>query len=173
MNTVRWLCATTLAAAVTVPMARAQEPPKPGPEHEFLKKLEGTWDTSMKVQGMEVKGTAVYKMELGGIWLVSSVEGEVSGTKFYGKGLDSYDPITKKYVSVFVDNMGGRPLVMDGTYDKDKKTLTMAGEGPGMDGKTTKYKSVAEMPDDNTINMTMWMGDGKDAAFNIVYKRKK
>ena len=45
-------------------------------------------------------------------------------------------------------------MVMEGTYDKEKKTMTMAGEGPGMDGKPTKYKSVSEMPDDDTINFT-------------------
>jgi hypothetical protein len=28
------------------------------------------------------------------------------------------------------------------------------------------------MPDDNTINFAMFMGDGKDPAFTIVYKRK-
>ena len=47
------------------------------------------------------------------------------------------------------------------------------GDGPGMDGKPTKYKSVSHMPDDDTIHFSMYMGDGKDPAFTIVYKRKK
>jgi len=172
MKTVRWFCAVALAAALVVP-ARAQEAPKPGPEHEVLKKLEGTWDTTMKFGGMETKGTVVYKMELGGMWLVGNLESDLLGQKFYGKGLDTYDAASKKYVSVWFDSMGTRPLTMEGTLDKDKKTITLAGEGPGMDGKPTKYKSTSEMPDDNTINFTMWMGDGKDPAFTIVYKRKK
>lgn len=49
----------------------------------------------------------------------------------------------------------------------------MSSEGPGPDGKPTKYRSVSEMPDDDTVNFTMYMGDGKDPAFTIVYKRKK
>ena len=173
MKTMRWLGVVALAAAVAVPSARAQEFPKPGPEHEVLKKLEGTWDVTMKFGGMETKGTVTNKMELGGLWLVANLESELLGTKFYGKGLDSYDTAAKKYVSYWFDSMGPRPVAMEGTYDKDKKSLTMAGEGPGMDGKPTKYKSTSEMPDDNTINFTMWMGDGKDPAFTIVYKRKK
>ena len=52
--------------------------------------------------------------------------------------------------------MSTAPVTMEGTYDKEKKTLTMAGEGPGMDGKPTKYKSVSKMPDDDTIEMTMY-----------------
>jgi hypothetical protein len=29
------------------------------------------------------------------------------------------------------------------------------------------------MPDDDTVNMTMYIGDGKDPAFTVTYKRKK
>src|SRR5262249_239816 len=63
-------------ALLVVPAARAQEPPKPGPEHEILKKLAGTWDVTMKGGGVESKGTVTYKMDLGGLWLVSSMESE-------------------------------------------------------------------------------------------------
>jgi len=34
-------------------------------------------------------------------------------------------------------------------------------------------QNLSAMPDDNTINFSMFMGDGKDPAFTIVYKRKK
>jgi hypothetical protein len=175
MMTMRWFGAVVLAAAVAVPAARPQEftPPKPGPEHEVLKKFEGTWEVTMKAGGMETRCMATNKMELGGMWLVTGLEGEFAGTKFYGKGLDSYDAASKKYVSVFVDSMSSRPLVMEGTYDKDKKTLTMAGEGPGMDGKPTKYKTVTTFTDDNTMTATMWMGGEKAEPCTFVYKRKK
>jgi hypothetical protein len=97
----------------------------------------------------------------------------MSGMKFYGHGMDSYDPQKKKFVSVWVDNMATSPMLMEGTFDKAKKALTLVGEGPGMDGKPTRYRSVSEMPDDNTINFSMYMGDGKEPAFTIVYKRRK
>ena len=112
-------------------------------------------------------------MEVGGLWLSSDLQSDLFGQKFYGKGLDSYDAAKKKYVGVWVDSMTTSPLFMEGTYDKGKKTLTLEGDGPGMDGKSTKYKSVSQMPDDDTINFSMFMGDGKDPAFTIVYKRKK
>jgi hypothetical protein len=69
--------------------------------------------------------------------------------------------------------MSTSPMVMEGTYDKAKKTLTMVGDGPGMDGKPVKHRTVSEMPDDDTINFSMYMGDAKDPMFTIVYKRKK
>ena len=172
MNTMRWFGAVTLTAALTVP-APAQEPPKPGPELEVLKKLVGTWDLTMKFDGMESKGTVTYKMDLGGLWLASDLQSEFAGQKISGRGFDSYDPAKKKYVGIWMDSMSTSPLVTEGTFDQATKTLTMAGEGPGMDGKPTKYKSVSVMPDDDTINVTMHIGDGKDPAFTFVYKRRK
>jgi hypothetical protein len=171
MQTVRWFCAVALAAALVTPI-RAQEFPKPGPEHEQLKKLEGTWDATMKFMGQESKGTMTYKMEVGGIWLTSNFEGDFGGAKFYGKGLDSYDAGKKKFVSVWVDNMITTPMFMEGTFDKDKKQMTMTGDGPGPGG-TVKFKSVTTFQDDNNIVFDMFMGDGKDPAFTIVYKRRK
>jgi hypothetical protein len=172
MKAAGWLCAVAVIVLAS-PSARAQAPPTPGPEFELLKKLVGNWDLTMKAGGAEFKGSVTYKMELGGLWLASSLESDLGGMKFLGKGLDSYDAGKKKYVSLWVDSMTTTPTVMEGTYDEAKKTLTLSGEGMGMDGKTTKLKSTSEMPDDNTINFAMYMGDAKEPAFSIVYKRKK
>jgi Protein of unknown function (DUF1579) len=173
MKTVRWFCAAVLAAVLSASAAPAQEPPKPGPEHEMLKKMEGTWDATMKFAGMESKGTMIYKMELGGLWLTSSFEGEFGGGKFSGRGLDTYDAGKKKFISVWVDSMVTTPMILEGTYDKDKKTLTMSTDFPGPDGKVMKWKSTTEMPDNDNMTFNMFMGDGKDPAFTITYKRKK
>jgi hypothetical protein len=173
MKTLRWFCAAVLAAVVAVPPARAQEFPKPGPEHELLKKLEGTWEATMKGMGMESKGTMTYKMDVGGLWLTSNFEGDFGGAKFHGKGFDSYDAGKKKYVGVWVDNMITTPLVMEGSYDKDKKALTMTGDATGPDGKPAKMKTVTHFKDDNNVHFEMFMGDEKEPAFTITYKRKK
>jgi hypothetical protein len=174
MKTVRRFCAVAVAALLMAPAAQAQQPPpKPGPEHELLKKWEGTWDTTMKLGGMETKGTATYKMEVGGMWLVSNFEGEFGGAKFYGKGLDSYDANKKKYVGIWCDSMSASPLLMEGTFNKEKKTLTMSGMGPGEDGKPVKFTAVSEWKDENTVNFSMFMADAKEPGFTIVYKRRK
>ena len=168
----RTTLAAVLAVVVAVP-AFAQEPPKPGKEHEFLKKMEGTWDTTMKMGKDETKGTCTYKMELGGFWLTSTFEGELFGQKFSGKGTDGYCPIKKKYTGYWTDSMSASPVVMAGDYDADKKTLTMTGEGPGQDGKVAKYKSVTVWKDADAMTMSMYTGDEKEPAFSVEYKRKK
>jgi hypothetical protein len=161
-----------VAAALAMP-GWSQEIAKPGPEHELLKKRVGTWSTTMKAGGMEFKGSVTFKMELGGLWLVGSLESELSGQKFYGKSLDTYDARKKVYVGAWFDSMSTTPMMMEGAYDKDKKTLTMVGDGVGMDGKSAKWKSVSEMPDNDTVNMSMFVGDAKEPMFTITYKRKK
>jgi Protein of unknown function (DUF1579) len=172
MKTLHWFGAVALTVALVTPSVRAQEFPKPGPEHEQLKKLEGTWDATMKAGGAESKGVMTYKMDVGGLWLTSNFEGGFGGAKFHGKGFDSYDAGKKKYVSVWVDNMITTPMMMEGTFDKDKKQMTMVGEGPSPAGPT-KFKSVTKFVDDNNIEFEMYMGDGKDPGFTITYKRKK
>ena len=166
------MMALIVAALVVVP-AWSQDMPKPGPEHQLLKQREGNWETTMKAGGQDSKGTVTYKMELGGFWLTGAMESDMFGMKFTGRSFESYNPEKKKYVSVWMDSMSTAPVTMEGTYDKDKKTIEMTGEGPGMGGKFMKYKSVTKLPDKDTFEMTMWIGDGKEPVFTVIYKRKK
>src|SRR5262245_43788567 len=173
MKTVRWFCAAALVAAASAPAAPAQEPAKPGPEHEIFKKYVGNWDITMKAGGMESKGTVTYKMDLGGLWLASTVESDLFGMKFAGRGMDTYDAAKKKYVGIWCDSMSTSPLLMEGTFDKEKKTFTMVGDANGPDGKPTKFKAVSEWKDDDTFLFSMYMGDTTAPGFTILYKRKK
>jgi hypothetical protein len=47
------------------------------------------------------------------------------------------------------------------------------GEGPGTDGKATKYKSVTKMPDNDTMVMTMYMGDVKEPGFVVTLQAEE
>src|SRR5437762_9445656 len=147
-----------------------------GPEHDAFKKLEGTWTAKLKMGDNESAGTMTYKMECGGLWLTSDFRGEFDGQKFQGRGLDGYDPEKKKYVSVWVDSMSTRPMLLEGTHDKEKKTTTMTGEAPGPDGKLAKHKMMTHMPDDDHMTFTMFIldADGKEnKIMTIEYTRKK
>ncbi len=173
MTTFTRFVAVVLAASLSVGAVRSQEVVKPGPEHEVLKKMEGDWTLTMKIAGAETKGKVAYKSEFGGLMVSGLLEGEMFGAKFTGKSMDSYDAAKKKYVSVWVDSMSGVPMMLEGTYDKEKKTMTLSGEGPGMDGKPTKYKSVTVIKDADSMDFSMYVGDGKEPEFTIAYKRKK
>lgn len=165
------LAVTLLAGLAAV--VQGQEAPKPGPEHEMLKQSEGTWDAEMKSGGDSSKGTMTWKMECGGLWLTSKFVGEFAGQKFEGRGLDGYDPQKKKFVAVWVDSMSTSPLMMEGDYNKEKKTITLKGMGPGPDGTPVKYTSVTTYKDKDHIHFAMSMGEDATEMLTIEYTRKK
>jgi hypothetical protein len=171
-----WIVLVTIAALIAGSTVKAQ-PPRPGPELEHLKQLVGTWDATIKMTGFgsESKGTMVYKMDIGGMWLVGNFKGDFGGMPFEGKGLDTYDPTSKKYVGVWVDSMSTKPMVMTGNLDKGAGEMVMTGEGPGAEGKMQRVKTVMKMEGNDAITFKMYAPgpDGKEAEMmTIHYKRK-
>lgn len=171
---VRLFVAVVIVAGLAK-FASAQPPlPKPGPEHAKLEQLVGTWDCVANDGQNDSKGTIVYKMELGGLWLGSDFnlgEGE-----FRGKGLDTYDALKKKYISVWCDSMSTTPLVFEGEYDQAGKVLTMVAEGRLPTGDKAKFTSVTTHIDKDTHYFSLKMAgdDGKDMQLiKIKYTRRK
>lgn len=168
-----WLAAIVASAAfLALPSARAQEPTKPGKEHELLNKLVGTWE----VESEYGSGTMTYKMDLDGHWLVSEFDGEFGGVKILGKGLETYDASAKKYRSIWVDSLSAKPRILEGNFDKESKVMTLTGEGPWQEDSKAQYKSLTELKDINTLNFGLFIleKDGKEQALvTIKYKRKK
>jgi hypothetical protein len=173
-----WMSAV-VAGLLAVGAAAADEPafpapPKPGPEFAALKKLVGTWDTTMRMGGNESKGTATYQLECGGLWLVSNFKGSFGGQPFQGRGLDSYDAAKKKYVSVWVDSMGATVMIMEGTYNPKAKTMTMVSTYL-TDSTLPKFKNVSRWKDDDTIEWAMAAvgPDGQEKpVMTMTYKRR-
>lgn len=156
-------------------LAHAQEPQKPGPEHEKLKQqYEGKWNAVMEMEGQKSKASATYKAICGGMWIASDFEGDLGGAKFTGHGLDGYDIAKKKYIGIWVDSWGSAPMRFEGGYD-DKNVLVMSGGRPGPDGKLEKCKTTTEWKDKDNFVFKMYMvNDGKDSlAFTITYSRLK
>ena len=173
MRTKLLALACCVLASSALSRADEPQPPKPGPEHDKLKAFVGDWDAVVTFGGMEMKGSATYKLGLGGFWLTEEFKGE--GGMFEGRGTTGYDPIKKKYVSTWIDSESPSMMVMEGDFDKDGKTYTEIGEGPGMDGKPQKMKSVVEFKDKDNVVFTMYTtGGGKDQEIlKVTYKRKK
>lgn len=169
------LLAAILTFGVAAGFGFAQEPPKPGPEHEKFKDLVGEWEATIKMGDGEVKGKSSWKLDFGGFFLIQEFEGDFGGMKFKGRGTSSYCPLRKKYISTWMDSMSPSIMVMTGNYDKAGKVFTEVGEGPNMEGKISKFKSVSTMPNKDTIEFKMYeVKDGKDnEMMAITYKRKK
>ena len=172
----RKILVVAVVAVLGTGVLQGQEFPKPGPEHEQLKELEGTWDAVMDMGGQKSKCTATYKSICGGMWVQSDFQADLGGIKFQGHGLDGYDSNKKKHVGVWVDSMSTSPMHFEGSYDPKTKLLVMTGESAGPDGKPQKFKNTTEHKgkDHFIFRMHMVDAEGKEElAFTIDYTRRK
>ena len=165
---------TTLGLLAAAPLTAQQLEVKPGPEHAFLKEAEGVWDATAKSKDKESKGTLSCKMALNGLWLLEHYKGEAAGVAFEGRGATSYDPAKKKFVNVWIDSMVTSPMVSEGAYDKEKKTMTLKGNMPMPEGKSMKSTITIVYKDADTKVLSIKGSmDGKEFGMvEITYKRR-
>jgi Protein of unknown function (DUF1579) len=172
-----------LAAIVPAASAFAQMPPlpKPGPEHEVLRRDVGVWDATVEMQGPPGTPPTVSKATetvslLGGFWQVTEFKGEVMGQPFEGRGATGYDPSKKKYVGTWVDSMSTGLSSVEATLDSSKNVMTGTMLGTDPTGAATKMKEVSEWKDADNRVFTLFMPlpDGKEVqVMKITYKRRK
>ena len=178
------VCTFSLACLAVAGAARAQgpEPPKPGPEHERLKKAVGVWDATVEMfqapgQPPEVsKGTETNTMTAGGLWLVTDFKSTMGGQPFEGHGLAGYDPAKKKYVGTWVDSWTTMLATSESTFDPATKTETAYMDMADPTGKVVKTKMQTTWKDDDTRVFVLYGAgpDGKEApGLKITYKRRK
>jgi hypothetical protein len=159
------------------------QPPKPGPEHEALKQLEGKWEgkstfrMASDAPTMEGTSTEESKLGCGGFWLISDTKGESKDMgSFAGHGMIGYDTDKKKFVGVWCDSMASYLFPYEGTYDAAAKTWTYTGMAKDMKGKDLKVtmKTVVKDKDHYTFTMRHPDESGKEMeAMKIEFTRKK
>ena len=151
---------------------------KPGPEHQVLKDLVGTWDATVEMASPGAppstsKGIETVKAIGNGLWVVTDFKSEMMGQPFEGHGVSGYDGVKKKYVGTWVDSMTTSLIVSEGTFDADKKTATDVLQGTGMDGKPARWKAVTAWKDADSRVFRMY-DEGKDQpSMTITYTRRK
>jgi hypothetical protein len=152
----------------------SQEPIKPSTEHAFLAETEGEWTVTIASPGGDMTGKCVYKMAHNGIWLTSQLDMKMSDGPFTGTGLDSFDPVKKKFVAIWVDSMSAAPLFLEGDKSPDGKKITMTGKGPSPDGTSTTYRTETEYVNKDKHIFKMWMGTTTGEPMMVAtYVRKK
>ena len=155
----------------------------PSDVHKMIAKWDGTWSGDITMwmypgaPEQKMKGTAVNKMIMNGLYQESTHTGTMMGMPFNGKSLLAYDNHRKEFVSTWIDNMGSGIMVMKGTWDDASKMCTLKGTmvdpGTKMD---TNVKETFKVIDDNTQEMEMFvtMPDGKEfKTMHINFTRKK
>ncbi len=156
----------------------------PGPEHQRLAALAGSWTGTVKMwmepgkPPLEEACTAERKLILGGRFLHEEVKSRFMGQPFTGLGLTGYDNLKKKYTSIWVDNMGTGISSAEGSADAGGKVLTFIREETDpVSGKKFKNKDVIRIlgDDKNSMESFRLAPDGKEAKvmeINLTRKAK-
>jgi hypothetical protein len=187
MRTLFWLILTLLltsgvanAADVDAQMAEMMKYATPGPQHEQLKTMVGTWNATVKSwtgtpEPTVSKGVMKSQMTLGGRLLESDYKGEWAGQPFDGFGLTGYDLKEGKLKSFWTDTMSTAWMVMDGDVSADGKELTSSGTMDGMDGKPMPVRTVTkiESADKHVYTMYGTVAGQEMPIMEITYTRKK
>jgi Protein of unknown function (DUF1579) len=155
----------------------------PGPEHQKLDGMVGTWQTKVtmwSVPGadpMVMEGTSDNQWVLGGRYLEQRFSGSFAGMPFEGRGYTGYDNVKKQYWGTWMDNMSTSIMLSTGSVGDDGKTWTFTGTAPDpMTGKDQTVTSKMTVIDADHHTMEMW-GPGPDGktfkSMEIAYSRKK
>ena len=84
----------------------------PGEPHRALEYYAGNWTfvnrANMAGMKTESRGTARVEMMMGGRYVHAMHKSEMMGMPFTGMGLTSYDRMTGKWQTTWVDSMGAR-----------------------------------------------------------------
>lgn len=147
------------------------QPPSAPPEMEIFKHEVGEWDVEIKAwegpgEPKITKGSESNRM-MGDFWLIGDFKGKLFGFDFLGHGTYTYDPEKKKYIGTWMDSLGPAVMHTEGTYDKEKKTLTMVGDAMAPTGEMAPH-ILTSVFGDNKKTMTMEIKQKDGTKFKML-----
>lgn len=171
---------------------RAAREDQPGPEHNVLQSLVGTWQLSGTCygpktdkaggnadsqdraaqagtdEGQPVGGTLTSEWALDKHFVKCHLRGTEGSRTIEGMGLTGYDNAKDKYVSSWADNQCTSIKMEEGTYDPSSKTFTFTGESKTLDGKTAKCRRIIQIKSDNEHTMTVFVTESGQAEKKVL-----
>jgi hypothetical protein len=159
-----------------------QEMGTPGPIHESLAKMTGSWTTKNKswydpsMPPRESTGTSEQEMILDGRILQEKHTGDMMGMPFKGLGLLGYNNFTQKFSSIWMDSTSTAILYFEGTASQDGKTVTMKSRSEDMVMGPMKFRSVTKLVDNDNYAFELYGTDksGKESKMmEMLYTRNK
>ncbi|MES1208031.1 MAG: DUF1579 family protein, partial [Pseudomonadota bacterium] len=136
------------AAAAVTPSPQVAVAPKPAPELDQMKILEGNWRCDGRApagpSGPEhaYKSTWKFKRDLDNFWWAAEYQqtrAKAHPMPMKARGYMTWDPSTKAFVMVGVDNMGGTSSESTSGWNGD--VVTLAGDA-SMAGRKVPYREV-------------------------------
>lgn len=141
--------------------------PKPPTELDQMKVLEGTWRCEGRAPASAAapehgyKSTWKFKRDLDNFWWAAEYQqskGKSNPTPMKARGYLTYDPATKSFVMLGVDNVGGTSTESSSGWSGD--TVTLAGDA-SMSGRKIPFREVITRHGDHEFT---WRGEMRTAS---------
>lgn len=89
-----------------------------------------------------------------------------------GYGVESWDPVRKKYVGTWVDSWGG-VSTYEGEMAEDGTVKNVMKSGDPMQGIVIEHAMTVDFPDEKTRLMRMWYttDTSSDPSMEVTYTR--
>lgn len=153
----------------------------PGPHHEQLAKMVGSWKTSSKMwmapeaPPVETAGTSEISSLLGGRFVREVTKAPMMGMPWEGHGIFGYDNAQEKHVSIWYDSFGTMMMYFEGSCTGNCNTVTMKSNyfDPMTQSKKT-MKTVSKKSGDDKVLLTLYdvAKDGSETKMvEITYAR--
>jgi hypothetical protein len=151
----------------------------PGPEHDRMGRMTGTWDCEAKVMlpgqpAQESRGRMVIAPEMGGRYQRGKYASAMMGMEFHGEFTLGHNNVTGEYESVWIDNMSTGMATTRGKMDGAELTLRGEYTDPAT-MKPIKVRETLRWVDDDTMEQRFFddRGEGETESMSIVYHRVK
>ena len=105
-------------------------------------------------------GKAEMKLIRGGRYLFEETKRSFDGMPFEGLGITGYDNMKKKFVAIWIDNVGTGVAVSEGTYDKSNRTFSYSMTLPDVITGKEKKARVRE----RIVSDDQWVAEIYDVA---------
>ncbi len=165
-------------------MKKYEEASKPGEPHKALADAAGNWKTtsqmwhSAEAKPETTKGTAKFKMVLGGRWLQEDFNGTAMGKPFNGFAMIGYDNVKQKYETHWFDSMSTGAMKTEGDFDASSKTFKDQGtySCPISEDKTQDVRTEWKFESKNKMIFSMYGKGHMDSGpeykmMEVVYTR--
>lgn len=168
------------AAGMTAEMMAAwEQAASPGPEHEFLATMAGSWTlkgTFWMAPGappMESEGSSERTMIFDGRVLLEKMRSEWQGEPVEGMAMTGFDNVAGSYWGTWVDNMGTGLMVSSGTCSENSCEFTGTYNDPMIGGPKTVRMTMVTEGDREVHEMFEPGPDGEFKSMRLVYTRAK
>lgn len=160
-------------------MAAWQQASSPGPEHELLAEMAGTWTVKSRFwmapgsPPMESSGTAERSIIYGGRILVEEFTSEWQGQKFEGRAETGFDRVAGSYWSTWVDSMSTGIMVSSGRCSDNSCEFRGSFNDPMTGGPKTMRMTLRIEGDREIHEAFESKPEGEFKTMELVYTRVK